>query len=399
MSDGMTGAWHSVTIKLPVEPDGTKLASVTVIAPAYLEGNDIYTDQHLSVRHGDTISFRLGRTVTSIMPTVTEIKVYKTVGNTNTQVASLNYGEVFSIEINENVFFTVSQPDTSPIDDSETGNCGYGACGVRSINISMQEDGSISATVTGLPVEAKSMLHHIMMGNPAEIASGASSKKYRITSMREDGPLVTYTAISTISDTLEKIPTSAVFKTIPSEVYDLHTSDIIPRSMQNPLESPDSLIYIRPSDLYGTDGWTVQEILDILKIKAKVPAGFNYHVYQLSVSRGAPVISLMHNLLPIPGLVIERVFQLVSSEYIAAYYITVADGKGNFKGKSCKVLSSSTSSVEQKVTVVGLPGEPRYITGDTGVYSSGDITVQYNLIGGVFAILGSTVTINTSTNA
>lgn len=260
-------------------------------------------------------------------------------------------------------------------------------CGIKNVRLSLQEDGSIISSVSGLQQDVYSVMHSVMSGTPSSpLVNNTVSGRYRITAWHEEGHITTVTATSIVNDTFEKIPTSASFKTIPSDIYNLHMSGIITRSMHNPLDEPDTLIYIRSSDLYGTNGWTVQEILDTLRIDAKVPAAFNYHVYQLNITRGAPVISLMYNLLPIPGLVIERKRHVKSSNYIASYYITLANGKGNFSGIECKVLGSSSRTTKFKTTVVGLPGEPRYVDAYSSSGGTSTMQVTYNLIGGVFSI-------------
>jgi|WetSurMetagenome_2_1015567.scaffolds.fasta_scaffold47217_2 hypothetical protein len=261
-------------------------------------------------------------------------------------------------------------------------------CGIKHMQLSLQEDGSITGSMTGLKGDVYDMIGVMMSG---ALTSRTGSNAYRINTYREDGATITITASSIVNDTYEKLPTSAVFKTIPQEIYDLHISGVIARSMQNPLEAPDSQIYIRSSDVYGTDGWTVQDILDTLGIKAVVPSAYNYHVYQLSVSRGAPVISLMHNLLPIPGLVIERVSSVISGNTIAAYYISTARGTGNFYGTTCVLSGNSSRTVQYETTVVGLPGEPQYIDALVSTtIGDADNSMTLNLIGGIFSVDVST---------
>ena len=265
-------------------------------------------------------------------------------------------------------------------------------CGIKSVKLAMQEDGSVVGTVSGFASDVYDIMDYVMSGSPT--ASGGSG--YKVTSWREDGVITTLTAMSIVTDAYEKLPTSAVFRTVPTEIYDLYLSQIIPRSIQNPLDTPDTEVYIRPSDTYGTDGWTVQDILDTLRIDANVPSAFNYHVYQLTVTRGAPVISLMYNLLPIPGLVIERQVSWVSEQgTLASYYITVAKGRGSFSGNTCKTVGSSSTTEHYMPTVVGLLGEPLYIE---EVEQPDEIPpppeapdaqgtkLTLNLIGGVFGI-------------
>ena len=269
-------------------------------------------------------------------------------------------------------------------------------CGVKSVKLALQEDGSIIGTVSGLPSDVYEILPYVMRGAPTSPLSPTTAK-YRVTAWREDGAITTITAASIVSDTYEKLPTSAVFKTIPSSIYDLYMSNLMTRSMQSPLESPDSRVYIRPSDVYGTNGWTVSEILNELGISIRLPAAFNYHVYQLSVTKGSPIISLVHNLLPIPGLVIERDLSAVTStDLLASYYVTVAKGKGRFKGNACKLVGSSEKTVKQRPTVIGLPGEPLYVDGSAlGTTADGDLTL--NLVGGISSIKPSFSTVHTET--
>ena len=274
---------------------------------------------------------------------------------------------------------------------------GGGCCGIQSMSLSMQEDGSITASLSGLKGDCLDMISVVMAGGigVVKVASG----DFRIVTWREEGPHFTITAVSIISATYEKIPTSAIFKTIPQPLYDLYTNNIILRSMQNPLEAPDSNIYIRSTpDVYGAEGgWTVQDILDTLGINANVPAAFNYHVYQLTLTRGAPIISLLHNLLPIPGMVIERIGNANSSNaFTSTYYINIAQGSGSFNGTICATLGSSVKVDTYLNTVIGLPGEPQYISmpdPDTLSDATGQNTYTLNLVKGVFSIDTSTTTV------
>jgi len=269
-------------------------------------------------------------------------------------------------------------------------------CGIHTMQLGLQEDGSVTGTLAGLKPDVLDMAA-IMMGGAVgmpKLGSGA----FRVTSWREEGAIFTITVTSLVNSTYEKIPSSAVFKTVPQDIYDLHMSGIIPRSMQNPLDAPDSNIYIKNSDIYGTDGWTVQDILDTLGIRAKVPASFNYHVYQLTVTRGAPVISLMHNLLPIPGLVIERVASSQGNNIIASYYISIAQGSAFFSGTVCHTLGSSSRTLVYDTTVIGLPGEPQYITATATQIGTNANSMTLNLIGGVFSVDTST-SVNTTESA
>ena len=256
-------------------------------------------------------------------------------------------------------------------------------CGIKSVRLALQEDGSVVGTVSGLESDVYDIMNFVMSGAP----SASSETKYRITSWRVDGVITTLSAMSTVSDTYEKIETSAIFKTIPQDIYDMHISGVIPRSIQNPLESPDSTIYIRGSDIYGTDGWTVQEIFDILGIDATVPSGFNYHVYQLTVTRGTPVISLLHNLLPIPGLVIERRAVFAGPKgTIGSYYINIAKGRGSFSGSQCKVVSKSSKTTVYTPTIIGQLGEPKYIKEPDPAPVTPTLEYTLNLVKGVFSI-------------
>lgn len=305
--------------------------------------------------------------------------------------AVIDENEEYQVQVSSEKDLTWS--DASEISISGSSSRGTeSCCGIKSIRLSHQEDGSIIGTVSGLAGDVYDIMYYVMSGAPA--VPGVSAT-YRITSWREDGVITTLTATSVASTAYEKIQTSAVYKTIPQEIFDLHMSNIITRSMQNPLESPDSNISIRASDMYGTNGWTVQEILNDLGIEATVPSGFNYHVYQLSVTKGAPVISLMHNLLPVPGLVIERKEYLSNTDSIAGYYITIAKGYGGFAGDTCKLVGSSDKTDLYVPTVVGLPGEPLYITAAEQLPATPELEVTVNLIGGIFSIDKSVTTVHT----
>lgn len=248
-------------------------------------------------------------------------------------------------------------------------------CSVKTMSLTKQEDGSITASVTGLEGDLAAVLSLLMR---------VENNDYTVSSWRREGAYITATATSNVNNSFEKIPTGMIFKTIPQDIYDLHMSDIIPRSIHSPLEAPDSEVRIKPStDIYGAEGgWKVSDILKELRIKAEVPANFDYHVYQLTANRGAPVISLLHNLLPIPGLIIER--------YFGRYYINIANGTGYFGAPYCELVGTSSKTQTYDNIVVGVPGEPRYIDAEPETETQEDGTVvQYNLVRGIWGITES----------
>jgi len=254
-------------------------------------------------------------------------------------------------------------------------------CGVKNISMSLNDDGSTSASVTGLRDDAIAVLDHLMYG------------AYTIDSLREEGINVTITGTSVDNDVYEVVPSGAIFKTIPSDIYALHMDAIVTRTMQSPLDAPDSDIYIRSSDIYGTDGWTCSEIVRILNIDATIPSSFDYHVYQLSVTRGTPIISFLSSLFPFPGLIIERVG--------SHYYVNQASGRATISPIGwyvCSLQASSSKSKRYDVTVVGAPGEPRGIIGSSGVTGGCGAAVELNLVGGVWAVIESTSTNTSSTS-
>lgn len=258
-------------------------------------------------------------------------------------------------------------------------NTASACCGVKHLSLTKMEDGSISASLTGLEADVEVALATIMKSDYDE---------YTITSWRKEGANITVTAVSDISNTFEKVKRSAIFKTIPGDIYDTHTEGLVTRSMQSPLEAPDSSVFIRRSNMYGTDGWTVKEIIDELGIDAYVPANFNYHVYQMSANRGSPVMSVLHSLLPIPGLIIER--------QNGRYYINIANGTGAYTGTICEFMGESTKTEEYDTTVAGVPGEPLYIEDEyIQPLQEDNTTTILNLVGGVWGLVSS---VSTSSN-
>ncbi len=248
-------------------------------------------------------------------------------------------------------------------------------CGVKNISLSLQEDGSISATVTGFEADVYIVMNEIMR---------VQNNAYTINSRRIQGAMLTISATSDQDDTYEKIPAGAIFKTIPKDIYDLHMSGIIHRSMQSPLEAPDSDVYIKYSDMYGTNGWRVSEILKMLDINAHIPSAFDYHVYQLTASRGSPIISFIHKLLPVSGLIVEKRF--------GGYYVSIAKGSAYFAGNTCLIVGQTSKTTKYRTVVAGLPGEPRYIVGQSGQQALCGATVVYNLVGGIWAITETKMT-------
>lgn len=255
-------------------------------------------------------------------------------------------------------------------------------CSVRSLSVAKQADGTISVTVTALRDDAEVIAKDIIR---------EFSSEFQITSWRDEPPLRTVTAISKNSDMNHKIPKSGIFKSIPTEIYNLYQSGLYHRSIIPVTYEPDAERFIKPSDdIYGAKGWTCQEIFDELGLKVLIPSGLNYHVYQLSVQKNTPVLSLLRTLFPIPGILIYH--------YHGKFYVTMPSRDPIPDARDqCRLVGESENEVDYKHEVIGQQGEPLYIdTDNIERVSSGslngqseltaNIDVTYNLVGGIFCI-------------
>lgn len=256
-------------------------------------------------------------------------------------------------------------------------------CAIRNLSMTKQADGTITCTVTGFPDEIQPIA--------VKIISNYGSV-YQISSWKDDPPLRTITVVSkSSSDLNHKIKQSGIFKTVPLELYNLHRNGLFHQSIIPPNYEPGSQRFIRPStDIYGTDGWTVRDIFEELNIKVNLPSSLNYHVYQLNVQEGAPILSVLRTLFPIPGINIYA--------YHGRFYVSLptTDPIPELKDM-CELVGSVTDTVEYEHEVVGMQGEPLFIdsqavekvaVGNTATYGQlpATIDVTYNLVGGVFCI-------------
>jgi hypothetical protein len=248
-----------------------------------------------------------------------------------------------------------------------------GCCGVKNVNLSMRGDGSMSLTATGLE-------NDVLLFIASQLPNGV------IISHERQNHLVTITSVDkTVADTYEKIQKGAIFKTVPQSIYKLYSGHLVHKSIVPPTMDPDSSVFIRTSEgMYGEMGWTVQEIIDQLEIPACIPSAFNYHVYEVTVRKGMPIIGLLQSLLPVPGLLIQRLDNIY---YIGIPYhaVTVPLGNG-----ICRQTAYSSDYKVYKKTVQGMQGEALYIEdGLNDIIETENLTVQYNLVGEVFGILRS----------
>jgi hypothetical protein len=243
-------------------------------------------------------------------------------------------------------------------------------CGVKSVILNRRNDGSISITATGLKADVEAFLDEEIGG--------------RITSIQKKQHIYTITKTDTsTADSYHRIQSSGIFKSVPKPIYDLYESDIVHKSLVPPTYDPDAEIYIRPTDdVYGAEGWTVKDILDELNLRVRIPSSLNYRVYEFNVRKGVPIVSLLQNLFPIPGLVVHN--------YNNYYYVSFPPGipvpSNDLADMICSHEAHSVDTTTYGQLVVGMQGEPRYVIGLDGGTSDCGIDVTYNLVGGVFSV-------------
>ena len=177
----------------------------------------------------------------------------------------------------------------------ERGGSTEPCCGVKSAMFSRQSDGSLLVSATGLKDDVLAFLDQYT-------SSG------KITSSERQAHLYTYTKTDLSKlDTFNKIETSGIFKSVPRPILNIYESEYTKKSFIPPTQDPDAAIYLRSTDdPYGVQGgWTVRDIIDTLDIPVSLPASLNYNVYELTVRRGMPIVTLLQSLFPIPGICVR----------------------------------------------------------------------------------------------
>lgn len=257
----------------------------------------------------------------------------------------------------------------------------------RNISMTKNADGTIHVSVTAFGKETA-----------LKVAKAIISKfdaKYQVTALREDPPWMTCTCMSEKNkDSNVPIQQAGIFKSIPGEIYDLHQRKLFFKSIVPGTLNPSAARYIKRSDdIYGAEGWTTSEILSAIGANVSPPASLSYHVYQMTIQKGVPLVSVLRSMFPIPGLTI--------SNYDGHLYITLPDSSTGAEvanivensGSICDIVhgGESKTTTEFAYKVVGVHGEPKTVediddTEEEDSEGQSEVVLIMNKAGGVFGV-------------
>lgn len=255
----------------------------------------------------------------------------------------------------------------------------------KSISMSKNPDGTISITVVGWMDNADKL---------CQAAMNMISSEYKIIGSSEDGGFRTIVAVSEKNkDSAVKVKNSGIFKSIPKDIYDLYASGLFYRSIVPANVSPGVGRYIKESDdIYGAQGWTVQEIFSMIGGNVSVPAGLDYHVYEANITKGAPLSSVIRSFFPLPGVTIAN--------RNGSLYINLPgqEREPSIEGTCVEDIGVQETITKYSYKVIGLQGEFKASMNEGG--SSDEIESDdtdasmkciRNAVGGIFFVESRTV--------
>lgn len=267
----------------------------------------------------------------------------------------------------------------------------------KSVSMTKNADGTVSVSVTAFGDAAEQVCKTII---------GSIDASYKVVSVTEDPPYSSITCTSDKNkDTRVTVKKAGIFKTIPTEVYELHKRGLFFKSIVPNTYSPESGRYIKQSeDIYGAVGWTVSEILTSIGANVSIPSSLNYHVYEMSITKGTPLVSILRSLFPSPGITIANYNNKLYVNLPTAGSAVDSTVDSLLSGGICdiKTINVSENTTQYAYKVVGLQGEPKNVQSDTetGEDSEGGSTMKitFNLAGGVFGITERSTVISDISN-
>lgn len=159
-------------------------------------------------------------------------------------------------------------------------------------------DGTIIISVSALPDDLPKTLN--IGGLDFELLSRSN----------KSGLVQTATFVSqALSVDHVRVAQSYTYKNIPDSVLEYYARTITPRAHVVDLNQPTSVLRIRcVSDPWINDeseGWCVVDVLNDLGVgSVSIPSAFNYIINEVQIKAGTPIASVIHSLLPIPGLLV-----------------------------------------------------------------------------------------------
>ena len=253
---------------------------------------------------------------------------------------------------------------------------------IKSLNLSKSAESVISVNIVTLPDE-------VAVDYNAEYVF--FSYKLELKSAKKSATTLSLSLVTRDSDGNSlKAKRSAIFKTIPREIYTMYLSAMVPKAIMPPLFEPDIAINILIcDDPYGIEGWRVRDIFSALGITVHIPAVLNYRVFELSIKEGTPMLSMLQSLFPFPGITINY--------FNGAYYINISNEIVDVDVfYTCEQLTKNVDTKYYNTTVTGLNSEPLNIDNSVGpkgsmvidlIGNSEGLSLQTNLIGGIYGTI------------
>lgn|GEM_PF-4203434 len=260
---------------------------------------------------------------------------------------------------------------------------------IQKLKLSKRQDGSVQITVVlaqgeSLYEEIRSGVDWLLPFYGNSLPNGGENE----VSIVSEQDLVTKQSITYLvkseMDSYVRINKSFSFRSIPNGLLAVYSHILMPKAIIPSINEPDLQIKVRPTDdVYGAEGWTVKEIFDELKLKVEIPAVLNYHVYELNVKAGTPVIAMLQTLFPFPGVNINR--------FGNSFYVNFSDKPSwNKILYTCKKTGYTKQEVRYFNTIVGEMAEPLYVEGISEDYDYNQyLTMALNLVGGVYGLVHS----------
>lgn len=153
-----------------------------------------------------------------------------------------------------------------------------------------------------------------------------------------------------------KINKTVIFKSIYKDIVDIHKNCYIPTDIVPPLQiEKDSVVFIkRCESIYEDDGWTVRDIFDKLGVDVIFPSSWNYHVTNFQCKAWTPIVQIIQNLFPVPGVVVKT----FGSFFMVVFGSGVSYGFDTLEKACIKTVSEKTMRLH--LSVYGDVGKAKY---------------------------------------
>ena len=260
----------------------------------------------------------------------------------------------------------------------------------QNLSISKQLNGIITVTLSMLPDDY-----------PGESIRIGSTTLYLKSVSRPKGSILNTYMYSNIDKINESnIATNIIYRSVPKYIKDLDNYTFTSQIDLLPIDDPNTVYKIKVTESnYADDSsaWTAQDIIEDLASmfdkNVTVPSSIDYAIDYFVVSKGSNMVGIVRSLFQYPGLIIKN----ISEDEIVVDFpsddliIEAFERKNHY---SCGAVSSNEGKeIKYEICGSGRKGKPLYVTfdGDNIIkfqdsFSNTEISYQYNLFGGVYAI-------------